>query len=328
MGRSLAINMGPKLNLPGTLDEWNDDHRLSALVAGSFDVPGHVLYGARNLAKFRLESGVERKNESIFSLPALAEQAMANALSRSLAGGEQPKFTALLKLDGELAHAIVKFSPKGSDPVAARWKDLLIAEHIALETLLESDIASANTTWREDKDQVFLISERFDRVGVNGRLPMVSLASFCKEHLGDMQNWSATALQLLDAGHITGHDAARMALLDVFGSLIGNTDRHFGNLSLIQYPDSGGQWSLAPTYDMLPMVFAPKDGVAPPLEFDPSRVAPTLENEHVWDDAANLAGYFWQRLSEAHGVSDAMRKKAEELTTELPYDAVVSRPMN
>ena len=328
MGRNAALSLAVKLGLHEDPTRWNDDEMLSALLVGNFDTSGNVIYGSRNLAQFRLETSSPKIAESIFKLPELADMAMSRAVPKSLAGGEQPKFTALLKLDGELTHAIVKFSPKGVDPTSVRWKDLLIAEHIALETLIEADIPAANTTWREDRGQVFLISERFDRIGANGRLPMVSLAAFCAEHLGEMKNWSAAALKLHDAGHISASDAQRMALLDAFGSMIGNTDRHFGNLSLIQYPDENERWQLAPAYDMLPMVFAPRGDEIPPMDFNPSLLAPTLENEHVWEEAAHLAGWFWQRLTESHGVSDELKSKAEAILRELPYDAAVSRPVH
>ncbi len=38
--------------------------------------------------------------------------------------------------------------------------------------------------------------------------------------------------------------------------LIGNTDRHFGNVTLFDRYE--GPFELAPAYDMLPMLFAPQ----------------------------------------------------------------------
>jgi HipA-like C-terminal domain len=45
-------------------------------------------------------------------------------------------------------------------------------------------------------------------------------------------------------------------LVDTFGSLIANTDRHFGNLAFFDHYD--GRFRLAPVYDMLPMLYAPE----------------------------------------------------------------------
>ena len=47
-----------------------------------------------------------------------------------------------------------------------------------------------------------------------------------------------------------------MRLVSTFGSLVANTDRHFGNLAFFDQYD--GRFSLAPIYDMLPMLYAPE----------------------------------------------------------------------
>lgn len=47
--------------------------------------------------------------------------------------------------------------------------------------------------------------------------------------------------------------------LFAFGQLIGNNDMHFGNVGLAVEPpqvDARGRFTLAPSYDMLPMRFA------------------------------------------------------------------------
>ena len=56
----------------------------------------------------------------------------------SSAGGEQPKFTSTVPVDGNPlhdAHCIVKFTPPRGTPFGERWHDLLQLEHLANEVL-------------------------------------------------------------------------------------------------------------------------------------------------------------------------------------------------
>ncbi len=56
---------------------------------------------------------------------------------------------------------------------------------------------------------------------------------------------------------LSASDTDQIRLLDAFGSLIANADRHFGNVTLFDEYD--GPFTLAPVYDMLPMLFAPQN---------------------------------------------------------------------
>jgi len=70
---------------------------------------------------------------------------------------------------------------------------------------------------------------------------------------------AAIAMQTSRAGaeSLSAVDIQTLCLLDAFGALIANTDRHHGNVSLL--PDQH-HWQLAPAYDMLPMYYAPVAG--------------------------------------------------------------------
>ena len=46
--------------------------------------------------------------------------------------------------------------------------------------------------------------------------------------------------------------------LPCFGTLIGNSDMHSGNLSFVA--ERGRPYNLAPAYDMTPMALAPRTG--------------------------------------------------------------------
>jgi hypothetical protein len=100
-------------------------------------------------------------------------------------------------------------------------------------------------------------------------------------------------------------------VLQAFSQLIGNTDTHFENLSLM-LDDSGQVAKVAPAYDMLPMCYAPgsASGIDPlldPVRPSIGRIGP---EPAVWDVAARAALRFWSRASEEAGLSEAMRAVA------------------
>ena len=66
--------------------------------------------------------------------PRLAQAALAGDATSSSAGGEQPKFTAMVG-DNAPCAVIVKFSESVSSPAGRRWADLLIVEHHALAVM-------------------------------------------------------------------------------------------------------------------------------------------------------------------------------------------------
>jgi hypothetical protein len=83
-----------------------------------------------------------------------------------------------------------------------------------------------------------------------------------------------------------------------FGQLFGNTDMHDGNLSFRPWISAAHRaLSLAPIYDMLPMLYAPQRGVElAPVAFAPRPPLPT-EGE-AWQQAAAAADQFWSRAAD------------------------------
>jgi hypothetical protein len=112
-----------------------------------------------------------------------------------------------------------------------------------------------------------------------------------------------------------------MRWLDTFGQLIGNSDRHFGNLSF--FLEGDGRFRLAPVYDMLPMLFAPVGADIVERRFEPS--PPTADNLDVWPHAARCAVAYWGRLAASSELSSEFRERAlrcqsavEALASQVP----------
>ena len=253
LGRAYAQRHAPSLGLPADLRHWSDADALRALLASGADPVGNLLMG--ELARDHFVNAPARQASAPADYPRLAAQAISADATWSSAAGEQPKFCAL----SATGHVLVKFTAAEVSPVSTRWRDLLVAEHLALETLHSAGIAAARSRLLDVGTQRFLDLERFDRVGLYGRRALISLASLDGEFVGDATApWPAITAQLAKLGVITPEAHAMAALLFAFGTLIGNTDMHAGNLSFIS--DSGQPYALSPAYDMLPMAFSPTSG--------------------------------------------------------------------
>ena len=303
LGRAYAARHGAALGLPPRLGEWNDTHALRALLAHGHDVVGNLLLGdiAREhflAAPLPEPIALARKSASYARL---ARDAAQGEGPGSSAGGEQPKFATYAETPNGPRHVLVKFSEAEDSPVSERWRDLLLAEHLALETLREAGIAAASTRLVEQGAQRFLEVERFDRVGPLGRRGLISLAALDAEFVGaGPGGWPAIVPSLARAGHLRKEAETAAVLLWAFGTLIGNTDMHSGNLSFVT--ESGRPYDLAPAYDMSPMAFAPRSGGGLPDTVPSARLDPRVPNA-VWQQAADLARRYLARAETTAGLS-------------------------
>jgi len=304
MGRAYATKHAQALGLPASIAEWSDAQALRALLAHGHDAVGNILLGDLACERF-----INAKDPTAIPLDQKGEAyaRLANAVastgeSWSSAAGEQPKFAAYSETQTETgtgcSHQIVKFTLPEDNAITERWRDLLLAEHHALQTLSDAGVAAARSEVIDYGGQRFLEVERFDRVGMRGRSGMCSLAAVDAEFTGMARSpWPVVTATLAAAGHITNEAHESAALLYAFGTLIGNTDMHHGNLSFISAhgrrddrPDA-----LAPAYDMLPMGFQPRSGGALTDTLNPATLHAAV-GPLVWRRALSLATAYLTRL--------------------------------
>jgi hypothetical protein len=298
----------PELGLPERITDWKDSDVLTYLVRRGDDGIGNILVGDESLQRFLKQArtpiqAIDIANRHIDYI-SLANAAIEGDVAGSSAGGEHPKFTCLLTREGISRHVLVKFSPAGADPVSQRWFDLLVSEHLAISALRVAGITSANTDLLPGDGQVFLETERFDRMGVVGRRGVVSLAAIDAYLIGKRQSWISTARSLRSLNRISNDDLERIRRVATYGRLIGNTDMHFGNLSF--YLTFEGPFVLAPIYDMLPMMYAPTVANAIPnreLELP----LPNADSLDIWRDMTMLAKRFWASTASHELISPGFR---------------------
>lgn len=309
LGRGF-VGQHAALQLPANLAHWSDDHILKALVNAGEDLPGNLIVGAAAFDRYQalvapLRSAAPVVTDTATQYPALAAQAPGQPLAGSSAGGEQPKFSAVR--DGH--PVLVKFSAADDSAASQRWRDLLVCEALALQTLADAGVPAAITELVEAQGRVFLQSRRFDRTP-QGRVGMVSLEVYDRQYIGQGTNWVDTAHRSDRAGpeRLSADDVRTITLLDAFGALIANTDRHHGNLSLLLHDH---RWRLAPAYDMLPMLYAPVAGEVVPRDFAAQPPRPTVHTLPVWPRARELALRFWQCAAQDQRISAAFRAIAQ-----------------
>ena len=280
LGRAYASTYAADLGLPANPEQWADSDVVRALLAHGHDAIGNLLIGEQARERFLVmpePTPVERAT----AYPALALAAGAGEAPGSSAGGEQPKFCTYT----ERGHVLVKFSASDDNPVSERWRDLLLAEHLALRVLgVETEVYDFGS-------QRFLEIPRFDRVGQLGRIGVFSLRALDAEFVGNARApWPVLVNRLVKEGYVHPDAAARTARLWAFGMLIGNTDMHAGNLSFIG--SHGRPYHLAPAYDILPMGFAPRTGGAIVNELRPASL-PEVISRDIWQEALGLAENFF-----------------------------------
>lgn len=187
-------------------------------------------------------------------------------------------------------------------------------EHIARVVLQAHGFATATTRILQSDRHTYLESVRFDRVGVAGKRLVVSLGAIHRAWVaGPQQHWAATAKSLSAGGYLSADDAARVSTIREFGRLIGSTDMHFGNLSLLVddlQSLSSPQFKLAPIYDMLSMAYKPGD-FRDHIGYTPLPAQrPPLGDSGEWRLALTMARDFWASFVDSQLVSSGMRDVA------------------
>lgn len=85
--------------------------------------------------------------------------------------------------------------------------------------------------------------------------------------------------------------------------MIGNTDMHDGNLAFLS------NMRLAPSYDMLPMMYAPQRGVEL-VERQLNPALPLPKERANWLLAAKVASVFWRCVETDERISSDFRRIA------------------
>lgn len=287
--------------------DWQSDQVLLYLTQYGSDQVGNLLLGHDVIDQYLSTTDHSLRCQYALALESYERFASShhNLQFGSSAGGEQPKFIAVVESDSD-QHVIVKFSGLLKDnPTASRYADLLRCEHLANVVLGKQGIAVAETRLLEG-DRVFLESKRFDRVGANGRKRVVALEAIEVEYGWPQDNWVDAAQRCLDHHLLSKDDSETLQLIAMFGRMIHNTDMHFGNVSV--FFDWEENLQLAPVYDMLPMGYFPKANGDLPAE--PLVLRRQSDQIYQWKKVIPWACEFWEKVIDENSISQEFREIA------------------
>jgi hypothetical protein len=303
LGRIIAKNMSD-FGYGSNPDIWGTEEMLFAATKTQ-DMPGSLLIGHVNSIKPNPLMKISSDNPGP-NLDLLCEDIAKTLPAGSYAGGEQAK---ILVFDDSENSYVVKFSAPLSTPFGKRWSDLLVAESLCSDVLAEFGFDCAESKIVSTASRTYLLSKRFDRIGELGRRHVVSIgaahAAFVK---GSYINWASTCLDLSNKGRLPKEHSDNIKDILQFGHLIGNTDMHSGNASLLVEGNNLkdlllGHFKLAPVYDMLPMRWKPNQmiGLYPyePFNADFSVAGP---------DARKAAKCFWLKTSKDERISKELQE--------------------
>ncbi|MBI2343851.1 MAG: type II toxin-antitoxin system HipA family toxin YjjJ [Deltaproteobacteria bacterium] len=309
LGR-LVPRLYPDLGFPDDIARWTDDDCLVYLTHCGWNLVGNYILGEKAYDAY-VKADITRLNvvedpDRATCYPQIAALVLSQGLPGSSAAGEQPKFLAIRKTQDGCVPVLVKFSPPILDTLSQRVADLLICEHIAHSVLRRHGKTASQSCLIRGGERLFLEIERFDRARLGGRRGVISLHALDLEFVGQHRSWAETAEALWHQKKIDYEAYETIVWLDVFGKLIGNSDRHHGNIAFFCTGEIIG--GLAPTYDMLPMMYAPQHHQLVEKSFDPA--PPRFFERAVWDDAVAAARDYWIQVQAHAELSDLFRTVA------------------
>jgi hypothetical protein len=309
LGRQFARQLHLDLEVPDDPRDWGDDEIAWILSRRGADLPGHLMLGEQAARLWQAEvlapTPVLAESTLLAAYHDSAERSVSLGIAGSSAAGEFPKFLSLREHAGQRTpHVLVKFSGVGES--SRRWSDLLVCEHLALGAAAGlSGVEVAQTRILASQGRTFLESERFDRLGRFGRLPVVSLQAVSGHLLGlGARDWREHARALVEAGFLSSQHAASIDRLWWFGRLIANGDMHLGNCA---FRVADGRLTPAPAYDMVPMDYAPLPGGELPTKvWQPP--LPLPGERPIWLEACRQALVFWSAAAGDSRISEPLRK--------------------
>ncbi|CUA85834.1 HipA-like C-terminal domain [Pseudidiomarina woesei] len=294
--------------------KWQEDDVLRVLINEPAEHVGNLLIG-----EYAYQQWLESQPSASLNRTAIAARADAIAAGEhfdSSAKGEQPKLLAtvnkqpsIIKFSGRL-HAR-QSNANAENIVARRWADLLFAEAHAARAMnaVQPAIAAHNTSF-ETANRVFMQSQRFDRIPPRGRVGVVSLQSLDLEFVGQGQTSWPELTAALCAENVVSEQAQLQATIAwAFGQLIGNTDMHLGNLSVLH--EGRRPYQLAPVYDMLPMHYAPNTSGDMKNDVYRPKLNSYVRQVH-WLAALAMAHEFWPAVINDSSISEGFREIARQ----------------
>lgn len=150
-------------------------------------------------------------------------------------------------------------------PQVEEFEALPEAEQLVMCMADASGICTVPHALMRNSDSHAYITKRVDRVLESGNVKMLAMEDFCQLDLRLTQDkykgsYERCAKIINRYSSRKGLDMTELYLRLVFSFIVGNSDMHLKNFSLIETDEGSGIYLLSPAYDLLPVnVIMPED---------------------------------------------------------------------
>ncbi|AAS10989.1 MULTISPECIES: HipA domain-containing protein [Treponema] len=151
-------------------------------------------------------------------------------------------------------------------PQVKEFRALPEAEHLVMSMADKAKIRTVPHALVKSKDSYAYITKRIDRVfSKDSNVKLIAMEDFCQLDLRLTQDKYKGSCER--CGNIikkyssrSGLDMSELFYRLVFSFIVGNSDMHLKNFSLIESESGSGEYHLSPAYDLLPVnVIIPED---------------------------------------------------------------------
>ncbi len=151
-------------------------------------------------------------------------------------------------------------------PQVKEFRALPEAEHLVMSMADKAKIRTVPHALVKSKDSYAYITKRIDRVfSKDSNVKLIAMEDFCQLDLRLTQDKYKGSYER--CGNIikkyssrSGLDMTELFYRLVFSFIVGNSDMHLKNFSLIESESGSGEYHLSPAYDLLPVnVIIPED---------------------------------------------------------------------
>lgn len=150
-------------------------------------------------------------------------------------------------------------------PQVPEFEALPEAEHLIMCMADAAGISTVPHALIMGNDTLAYITKRVDRVFQKNTVQMLAMEDFCQLDLRLTQDkyrgsYERCAKIIDRYSARSGLDMTELYWRLVFSFIVGNSDMHLKNFSLIETEEGSGKYSLSPAYDLLPVnVIIPED---------------------------------------------------------------------
>lgn len=193
--------------------------------------------------------------------------ALENTSKGMTVPGVQKKLSLHLDLDNHTPRLTLVNYPAGYilKPQVDEFKCLPEAEHLVMCMADATGISTVPHALIGSRDNPAYITKRIDRMIGKSETKMLAMEDFCQLDLRVTADkykgsYERCAKVIRKYSSNVGLDLAELFMRIVFSFMVGNSDMHLKNFSLIETEEASNTYVLSPAYDLLPVnVIMPED---------------------------------------------------------------------